>query len=320
MNYEKLIQAFGLTYLKGPVQKTFIGDKFCIVDNFLSDSDSDNRVKMQTGKADIRFPIKISLGFCLYCKTGVVSARVQQKDYVVQEGGVLVIFAGNILESASLSDDCRLIYIAIDSDYMMTGIRTRYGRALRQWILRSTQPTLLYPKSDDVRNFERLCDCVRHIVDSGGWSDESESFCANYSDGVLAGFTSIYGNLLLNWAESASARTHEEQTREMTVAERVLYIFRNDVHSFSAKYRAVDYYAKRQNLSVRHFSRLITQASGRKAHEIIKEYVILEAKSLLLTGRYSVREVADMLGFQNYSFFNRYFKSAVGRTPGDYIR
>ena len=54
--------------------------------------------------------------------------------------------------------------------------------------------------------------------------------------------------------------------------------------------------------------------------DIIREYVILDAKSLLLTGLYSVKEIAEKLGFINNSFFSRYFRLSTTQTPLEFLR
>ena len=73
-------------------------------------------------------------------------------------------------------------------------------------------------------------------------------------------------------------------------------------------------------MSTRRFSTLVIQASGRKPSALITEYIILEAKSLLQSGQYTVHQVCELLGFENDSFFNRYFKKSTGLTPGRWIR
>ena len=93
-----------------------------------------------------------------------------------------------------------------------------------------------------------------------------------------------------------------------------------DLHNFSRKDRTVAFYARRQCLSEKHFSRMVKKASGRKPMDIIREYVILDAKSLLLTGLYSVKEIAEKLGFINNSFFSRYFRLSTPQTPLEFLR
>lgn len=122
----------------------------------------------------------------------------------------------------------------------------------------------------------------------------------------------IFGSLLSEWLEDTTEL-------DKSPAESVFLKFQSDVHNFSSRFKSVAYYASRQNISPRHFTRLIKEASGQDPKDIIREYVILEAKSLLQSGNYSVHEVASKLGFDNDSFFNRYFRKAAEITPGRYI-
>lgn len=63
------------------------------------------------------------------------------------------------------------------------------------------------------------------------------------------------------------------------------------------------------------FSRTIKKACGRKPLDIIREYVILDAKSLLLTGRYSVKEVSEKLATGKSPF--EFLKSAQNHLAAD---
>ncbi len=305
MRYEELISAFGTAYLKGCVDKTAIEQRFYMIDN--TGTGPVSPLPMPAGP--IRYPVRITFSFCIYCKQGTISARVQQKDYTVGPGGMLIIFAEQILESASLTDDCKVIFFAIDSDYVMTEIRSRYRSTFRHLLLRSKQPIMLHLPQEDAENLEMLCRSIKYIVKNSG---------SEFTDGIISGFTAIFGNLLLNW--SSEQLESEATGNESGNAENVLLRFQADVHNFSSRFRSVAYYSRRQNLSPRHFSRLIKEASGRKPIEIIREYVILEAKSMLISGRYSVRRTAEKLGFQNDSFFNRYFRNATGLTPGEFMK
>ena len=65
-------------------------------------------------------------------------------------------------------------------------------------------------------------------------------------------------------------------------------------------------------------SQLVLKTSGRYASHWIRDFVILEAKALLKSGKYTVQQVADKLNFSNASFFGKYFKAATGMTPRKY--
>lgn len=81
----------------------------------------------------------------------------------------------------------------------------------------------------------------------------------------------------------------------------------------------VSYCASELAYSARYFGDLIHQATGGTAIGYIHNFVIDQAKSLLMKGL-SVGEVADLLGFEYPHHFSRLFKKMTGMTPTDYLQ
>lgn len=77
-------------------------------------------------------------------------------------------------------------------------------------------------------------------------------------------------------------------------------------------------YAGMLNLSAGHFSEQIKAQSGRTAIEHIHDRLLLEAKRLLFHTDATMKEIAFQLGFEEPSYFNRFFKRLTGSTPLDY--
>lgn len=77
-------------------------------------------------------------------------------------------------------------------------------------------------------------------------------------------------------------------------------------------------YAAMVNLSAGHFSELIKVQSGKTAMQHIHERLLLEAKRLLFHTQTSVKEIAFQLGFEDASYFNRFFKRLTSATPAEY--
>jgi AraC-like DNA-binding protein len=65
----------------------------------------------------------------------------------------------------------------------------------------------------------------------------------------------------------------------------------------------------------------ITKASvGKTVSEMINEQIVLEAKRYLLATPNQVKEVADRLGYEDVSYFVRFFKRHTGHTPEAFRR
>lgn len=77
-------------------------------------------------------------------------------------------------------------------------------------------------------------------------------------------------------------------------------------------------YASMVNLSSGHFSELIKEQSGKTAIQHIHDRLLLEAKRMLFHTDTSVKEIAFRLGFEDASYFNRFFKKFTANTPADY--
>ena len=92
--YDELVCAFGINYLNAEASRVQVEGKFCLVDNLQTGGWSIPTISERPSR--IHFPIKITLGFCLFCKSGQVSIRVQQRDYIVLDNGVFAVSGGRL--------------------------------------------------------------------------------------------------------------------------------------------------------------------------------------------------------------------------------
>lgn len=71
-------------------------------------------------------------------------------------------------------------------------------------------------------------------------------------------------------------------------------------------------------LSESRFTHLFREATGRSLKEFIASMRIDRAKSLLTSTDMSVREIAEMIGYDDQSYFSRIFRQSIGISPTDY--
>lgn len=75
--------------------------------------------------------------------------------------------------------------------------------------------------------------------------------------------------------------------------------------------------AKRANMSVSHFSRVFKKAIGKSFSDFVAEVRISKANELLDTTDLPIEQIASEVGFENTSYFYRFYKKATGRRPGE---
>jgi two-component system response regulator YesN len=68
-----------------------------------------------------------------------------------------------------------------------------------------------------------------------------------------------------------------------------------------------------------HLSTIFKHHTGECFSDYVTRVKIEEAQKLLATGRYRIREVADMLGYASAHYFSRVFKKVANVTPTQYI-
>ncbi|MEH6408629.1 MAG: helix-turn-helix domain-containing protein [Leeuwenhoekiella sp.] len=80
----------------------------------------------------------------------------------------------------------------------------------------------------------------------------------------------------------------------------------------------VSQYADQLNISAGYLGDTIKQQSGKSAIVHIQERIVLEAKRLIYFTEDSMKEIAFSLGFEDASYFNRFFKRHTNFTPMAY--
>jgi AraC-like DNA-binding protein len=74
-------------------------------------------------------------------------------------------------------------------------------------------------------------------------------------------------------------------------------------------------YAELMHLSPNYLNKICKEETGQTASDLIRKRITIEAQRLLHYTNYSVKEIADKLGFDNYSYFVTFFKKQTGTTP-----
>jgi AraC family transcriptional activator of pobA len=86
-----------------------------------------------------------------------------------------------------------------------------------------------------------------------------------------------------------------------------------DAHYKTKKYPYE--YAELMNMSEKHLNRITKACLNKTTRDLIAERIILEAKRMLIHSKYTIKEIALELGYEDHSYFSRFFKKNTGETP-----
>lgn len=83
-------------------------------------------------------------------------------------------------------------------------------------------------------------------------------------------------------------------------------------------HKQVAYYAEQLHLSPYQLNAITKAAAGKTCSELINEQIILEARRYLLATSNQVNEIAFHLGYEDVSYFIRFFKKHTGHSPASF--
>ncbi len=87
------------------------------------------------------------------------------------------------------------------------------------------------------------------------------------------------------------------------------------VNQYFKSEKLPSFYADKMNMSLKHLNRICKNVLNITLTDFIYSKIILESKRLLSTNVMTIGEVANELGFENYSYFTKVFKKYADLTP-----
>lgn len=131
-----------------------------------------------------------------------------------------------------------------------------------------------------------------------------------YRDVIQSGLDIFFVELMRQGALAA----HESSPANNYTQER-FEDFQELLEKHIATHKQVSHYTKMMNLSAYQLNEITKSSIGKTASDMINEHILLEAKRYLLATPSQVKEIADHLGYEDTSYFIRFFKKHIGYSP-----
>ena len=111
--------------------------------------------------------------------------------------------------------------------------------------------------------------------------------------------------------EPAAWPMHSRKSRQLEK-------FRDLIDEHMRERWSVSQYAQQLRITAGQLTRLSRESVGKSSNDIINERVIVEAQRELIYTNSSIKQIADGLGFEDESYFGRFFRKHVGISPQNY--
>ena len=240
----------------------------------------------------------------LVCTQGYFDIEVDFKRYRLEAGHALVITRKQVGELHDVSDDVRLLFVAIMDAFYDPNINNADTHRNR---------TLL----ERVPYVQLSPGCQEAVVSLYGLLKQMllmppHLYQIETVKGLLHAF---FFGLFAELAKTEKSLPAIEASPEDHRQKEIFTAFLLAVGEHYTLERNIKYYADILCITPKYLSQIIYQVSGRFAGDYIREYVIREAKALIRTKKYSMFDISVMLNFSTQSSFTRFFKNATGMSP-----
>ena len=291
------IQEVTLAMVHDKAHKVVYNDFMLLDDNF------DDEVFK--GFSYIGSPVKLMFLSLIICVKGKMRVRVNLKDMNIGPNDVLLINPGAIIDMVVCEGECRMAVIHIDVDKVDHKPSVKIMLQLRSII--NNESVITHLSDNALSQFVDSYKSLRRVI-----SDEGMRF----KDEVIIG---SFQSLAAYWMNEIAVENEMHKNVALSRNEQLFQGFIREVQKNYMVNREVSFYASKLCITPKYLGVVVAQVSGRRPLEWIRDYVILDAKAMLLSREYSIQQISQILNFPNPSFFSKYFREAVGCSPSKFL-
>ena len=277
---------------------TLIYKDFMMLDDNFDD-------KVFKGFSYIGSPVKLMFVSLIICRKGKMRIRVNLKEMTVEPNDVLLVTPGSIVDMVICEGECRMAVIHIDNDKVSHQPNVKILLQLRSIIKNESFVTRFSEAA--IVQFVEAYKMVRRVIDDGSLRFKDEAIEGSFQ--VMAAY----------WMNEIAVQSESAKPTVLSRNEQLFQTFIRLVQKNYMVHREVSFYADQICITAKYLGVVVAQVSGRRPLDWIRDYVILDAKAMLLSREYSIQQISQLLNFPNPSFFSKYFREAVGYSPSKYL-
>ena len=274
-----------------------IDEEFLMIDNLDNGS-----IMEDTDSIFVRYPIKMSHTTVYFCTGGSLRIKVNLTESQMMPNDILTILAGSVMELLDATEDARIAVISFSNKYFTPFDHMEEFMGIGNMIYNN--PLIHLPE-------DTMQECIEIYAKMKTKLQQEDNPFRKFA---IKAYSYVLCSTALELLVRKPVGKISNSDRPMDLYNSFMQLLQKDFR----RHRTIKYYAEALNVSPKYFASLIKKVSGKTAGEWIDEYVMLEARALLKSRRYTIQQISDMLSFPNQSFFAKYFKAHLGCTPTHY--
>lgn len=272
--------------------------KFDLPVDFVTDDSITGDILNQYG----HFPCHIKAGVFVLCTRGTVRATINLSEYTITHNDFVTVLPGSFIQIHEVSSDTRVCFAGFSSEFIS---RVSYVETYLDFLPMILDNPIMTLQEEVAQLYRNAFSLLIRAYSLPNTLDNKE---------ILMSIFTIFFQGVGELYKRCKPTTNEPIKREHE-------LYRQFIQLLMTHYtheHEVSFYAKKCGVTPAHFSGAIRKASGHSPLAIITGIIIMNAKAQLKSTRLPVKEIAFSLGFNNLSFFNKYFRKHVKMTPQEY--
>ena len=239
-----------------------------------------------------RYPCNIKAGIFILCTGGTVKATINLSEFTITRNNFIVLLPDSFIQIHEVSSDVRLCIAGFSSEFIS---QVNYVETLLDYFsMILNRPVLPLPE-EVAQLYQSAYDLLIRAYALPNTLENKE---------ILRTVLTIFFQGVAELYKRYGVKMSEAVTRERELYQRFIQVL---MANYTQEHE-VTFYAEKCGVTPAHFSNAIRKASGRTPLTVITGIIIMNAKA----------QLAFSLGFNNLSFFNKYFRKHVGMTPQEY--
>lgn len=258
---------------------------------------SANEIKQYIG-----IPCKIKAGVFILCMKGYVRSTINLSEYKTTKYNVITLTPNSYIQVHEMSDDILIYFAAFSSDFMSYANFLKSTMSCLSSIYRHPVIPISQNMSKLIASFYDLL--RRYAVYPNIVSNKE----------MIKAIFTICSQGIIELYDSKQLLKKQERTRYTEIYQD----FINQALKHYTTEHNISFYADRLGLTPSYLATCIKKAIGQTPLDVLTQIILIDAKVQLKGTNQEIKNIAMELGFNNLSFFNRFFRKHVGMTPQEY--
>ncbi|MDN3595570.1 helix-turn-helix domain-containing protein [Zunongwangia endophytica] len=240
----------------------------------------------------------------IFVRQGNLSLRIGDKKWEASSKTILFLAPGQTSQITKFSDDLDGSQLIFDTDYFLLCLKNQVKLCFYPFFQFNSVPVLTLSKNEYL-NLSSLLKRISYEVNN------SESI----NDNLLC---RLYLNVLLIEIERVKNSNDDDNHSPLSRKDMITARFKKLLEKNFKTIRKVSDYAEKLYISPTYLNDTVKEVTGKSASETIQERIILEIKGELIQTEDTINQIAYHLGFNDTSYFCRFFKKNTGVSPQIY--